>query len=385
MGGWCVFSVALEDRDLQPKFISSEIYRATGYTGNHPLAIQRIGAVLTLCEQLGWLDRSGPNAYVQSPIASLEDILKFHDANYVAALRAAEARGGVTQEERERYRLGTLENPVFKGLFERAATSVGGSMLAARLALKAGVVYHPSGGTHHGMKDRAGGFCFFNDPVFSILTFLEQGIERVLYVDLDAHHGDGVEAAFAGDERVFLISVHEGNRWPFTGGLDDRAGGNARNLPVPREMNDSEMDFLMTGAVLPLARRFEPQALVITCGADALLGDPLSSLALSNSCLWDAVMALTKIAPASVVLGGGGYNPWTVARCWTGLWGRIADKVMPDILPAETVAYLKSLECDLVDDEEDMQPFWTQTLVDPRNTGPVRESFRQIVSAVLRP
>lgn len=243
---------------MQPEFISSEIYRQTGYSGNHPLAIQRIGSVLTLCEQLGWLAKSGPDAYVPSPVATLEDLLKFHTPDYVSALKAAEARGGATAQERETYALGTMENPIFKGLYNRAATSVGGSIHAARRAAEGRIVYHPSGGTHHGFRDHASGFCFFNDPVFSILTFLELDMERVLYVDLDAHHGDGVEAAFAGDERVFLISMHEGNRWPFTGTLDDRAGGNARNLPVPKKMNDSELDFLMAEAVLPLARRFEP-------------------------------------------------------------------------------------------------------------------------------
>lgn len=163
---------------MSPKFISSEIYRTTGYSGNHPLAIQRIGPVLTLCEQLGWLAPTGADAYVQSPAASVEDILKLHDADYVAALRAAEARGGATAEDREKYGLGTLENPVFSGLLERASTSVGGSILAARLASEGTVIYHPSGGTHHGMKARASGFCFFNDPVFSILAFLEQGMEK---------------------------------------------------------------------------------------------------------------------------------------------------------------------------------------------------------------
>lgn len=368
---------------MRPEFISSEIYRRTGYAGNHPLAIQRIGSVLTLCEQLGWLTPDGPDAYVQSPVATLDDLLKFHTRDYVAALQAAEARGGATPEQRERYALGTMENPIFQGLYNRAATSVGGSIHAARRAVEGRIVYHPSGGTHHGFADHASGFCFFNDPVFSVLTFLEFGMERVLYVDLDAHHGDGVEAAFSGDGRVFLVSVHEENRWPFTGTLDDRAGGNARNLPVPKKMNDAEFDLLVREAVLPLAERFRPQALVVTCGADPLLGDPLSSLQLSNSCLWDAVMALTQIVPASVVLGGGGYNPWTVARCWAGLWGRIAGKPMPDTLPADSVAYLEGLECDLVDDEDDMQPFWTTTLVDPRNDGPVRPRFAEIARAVL--
>ena len=363
-------------------FISSEIYRETGYGPNHPLGIARIGTVLTLCEQLGWLGVEGPNAYIDSPAASLSELLKFHDADYVAALRAAEEHGPVPPEIREKYRVGTMENPVFQGLFQRASTAVGGSVLAARLAAEGGVAYHPSGGTHHAMRDRASGFCYFNDPVFAILTFLEQGFERVLYVDLDAHHGDGVEAAFAGDERVFLISVHEENRWPNTGTLDDRATGNARNLPVPKGFNDSEMDFLMAEAVLPLARRFQPQAVVITCGADALAGDPLSTMALSNTCLWDAVIALTRLSHSTVVLGGGGYNPWTVARCWTGLWGRLSGRAIPACLPPESVALLEGLECDLVD-EEDILPSWTTTLADPRNTGPIRDRVAEIAATVI--
>jgi acetoin utilization protein AcuC len=234
------------------------------------------------------------------------------------------------------------------------------------------------------MRDHASGFCYFNDPVFSILTFLEEGFDRVLYVDLDAHHGDGVEAAFAGDDRVLLISIHEENRWPHTGQLDDRSTGNARNMPVPCELNDSELDYLMKEAVLPLARRFNPQAVVVTCGADGLAGDPLSSMALSNTCLWDAVMRLAELSPSTVVVGGGGYNPWTVARCWAGLWGRISGQEIPERLPEESVALLHSLDCDLVDDE-DRLPRWYTTLADPRNDGPVRERIKEIAAAVLVP
>src|SRR5207344_3103305 len=105
--------------------------------------------------------------------------------------------GNVNAEERTRYGLGTMENPLFPGLFERAATSVGGSILAAQLALEGRVAFHPAGGTHHGRPGRASGFCYFNDPVFAVLTLLRAGLERVLYVDLDAHHGDGVQDAFA--------------------------------------------------------------------------------------------------------------------------------------------------------------------------------------------
>ena len=364
---------------MTASFVSSEIYRATGYRGNHPLAIQRIGTVLSLCEQLGWLSDAEP--YIDSPSAGLDELLRFHDQGYVSAMLRAEATGLVPQAVRETYRIGTMENPVFKGLFERASTSVGGSILAAELAAKGGIAYHPSGGTHHGMRDRASGFCFFNDPVFAILTLLDKGKARVLYVDLDAHHGDGVEVAFADDDRVMTLSVHEENRWPYTG---TQSSATARNLPVPRAMNDSEFDLLMREAVLPIAKDFAPEAVVITCGADALLGDPLSSLALSNGCLADAVMQLTTLTPSTVVLGGGGYNPWTVARLWTLLWGRISGRTLPETLPETSTALLHSLDCDLVE-EDDRNTAWFTTLIDPRNDGPVRDHFRAIAEAARAP
>lgn len=374
----CVQSPRREER-LAISFISSDVYREVGYPTNHPLAIARIGSVLTLCDLLGWLT---PDTIIDSPEASRAQLTAFHSPDYIEALWQADISGHVPPEVRLRYNLGTLENPVFPGLFRRAALSVGGSVLAAERAALGGVAYHPAGGTHHGMRDRASGFCYFNDPVFAIQTLLNLGKRRVLYVDLDAHHGDGVEAAFTGDPQVRLISVHEENRWPGTGRLDDRGTGNARNLAVPKAMNDSEMAVLMAKAVLPLAREFVPDAVVITCGADALAGDPLSSLALSNGCLLDAVMALVALSPASVVLGGGGYNPWTVARLWTGLWGRLAGHDLPGMLPEAAQAFLRGLACDLVDADE-VRPEWTRSLIDPPHTGEVRQRFHEISAAVL--
>ncbi|MEX3007558.1 acetoin utilization protein AcuC [Hoeflea sp. TYP-13] len=371
----------MSDADRQCCFVSSEIYRQTGYRGNHPLAIQRVGTVLTLCEQLGWLAGTGEGGYVNSPQATVEQLCRFHRRDYVEALQAAELNGAVPAEVRRKYHIGTMENPIFPGLFRRASTSVGGSIRASELAAKGKIAYHPSGGTHHGMAGRASGFCFFNDPVFSVLTFLELGFDRVLYVDLDAHHGDGVEAAFKDDGRVLLMSVHEEDRWPHSGGLSDRSTGNARNMPVPSGFNDSELDYLIANAILPLARNFRPDAVVITCGADGLAGDPLSTMALSNGCLWDAVMALCAFGLPTVVLGGGGYNPWTVARCWTGLWGRLSGHRITPALPAESRALLESLDCDLVDEDE-RSPSWTTTLIDPRNSGAVRPRITEIANAV---
>lgn len=355
--------------------VGHDIYRQAAYGRLHPLMIPRVEMVVDLIRALDWL---APGEYIVSPQASVEELEQFHAADYVAALRAATRAGSVDLGTRERYAIGTMENPLFEGVFERASTAVGGSIRAAELALEGRVAFHPAGGTHHGRPDRASGFCYFNDPVFAILRLLRAGVDPVLYVDLDAHHGDGVQDAFAADPRVWTLSIHERGRWPHTGGIDDIGEGRACNLPVPPEFNDSELDALMRGVVLPLARRIRPEAVVVTCGADALAGDPLSKMALSNVALWRAVEQLAAVAPAAVILGGGGYNPWTVARYWTGLWGCLAQRQIPLQLPPEARAILKRLSCDLVEDE-DMRPEWTTTLADAPNPGAVRPEIETLV------
>ena len=360
-------------------FVGSDVYRQAAFGKHHPLSIIRVAGVVDLCEMLDWF---GPGQFRDSPRASDADLCRFHDPAYVAALREADAAGRVEKSVRDRYRIGTMENPLFPGLFLRASTAVGGSIHAAELALDGRAVFHPSGGTHHGRADRASGFCYFNDPVFAVLTFLEAGLERVLYVDLDAHHGDGVQLAFEQDPRVMTVSVHEERRWPYSGPVEDRGAGRARNLPVPPGFNDSELAFLMAEAVLPLARRFAPQALVITCGADPLAGDPLSKLELSNGALWRAVEDLVAEVPSAAVLGGGGYNPWTVVRCWSGLWGRLSGRTIPATLPAEARDFLATLECDLIDDDE-IADFWLTGMVDPPNNGPVRPAIQRLPGLVL--
>jgi len=364
---------------MEARFITAGIFHETGDRGNHPLAIPRVGTVQGLAEALGWLDPG--HAPLECSPASRDEIERFHDPAYIDAIRRAETAGRASPEDRARFNIGTQENPIFPGLYHRAAVSVGGAILAARLADRGVIGFHPGGGTHHGRRDRASGFCFFNDPVFAILTLLDLGRAPVLYVDLDAHHGDGVEAAFAGDERVRTISLHEVDRWPFTGGLRDRGGGGARNLPVPERLNDSEFDRIMTQAVLPLAQAFAPNAVVVTVGADALKGDPLSSLAVSNTRLWAAVEALARLTTATVVLGGGGYNPWTLGRAWAGLWARLSGQPIPGTLPRAARAILDRLDCDLVDEDE-RDPAWVTTIADPPNEGPVRPEVDALIAAI---
>jgi acetoin utilization protein AcuC len=359
-------------------FISSDEFRKPAFGKNHPLSISRQGSVLDLCTLLGWLP--GDRLRRCEP-ADVQTLTRFHDPHYVEALRSACKRRLASVEARERYHFGTMENPLFEGLFERAASTVGGSILAAESVRGGGIAFHPAGGTHHGRRDRACGFCYFNDPVFAIMTLLND-FERVMYIDLDAHHGDGVQIAYSGDERVLCLSVHEMDRWPFSGEASDRGLGMARNLPVPRGLNDSELAYLVHEAIDPLLRHHKPDALVLVCGADSLHGDPLSAMDVSNGAMWSAVEHLVAQVPAAVVLGGGGYNPWTTVRYWAGLWGRLSRQETTGILPDGARALLGSFECDLVD-EEDIEPEWLATLQDAPREGPIRRDLRQLVEAVM--
>lgn len=355
-------------------YIGSEIYRSAAFGHNHPLSYARQESVLDMCRGLNWL----PGVlFVQSPTPDFDTLTRYHDQDYVRALRSADKKGKATIKQREQYNFGTMENPLFKGVFKRAATTIGGSIEAAKLAIKGHTVFHPSGGTHHGLKDRAHGFCYFNDPVFSILTFLDAGFHRVLYVDIDAHHGDGVEAAFVDDPRVHCISIHEEDRWPYSGKLTDQSDGQI-NIPVPQNINDSEFNLLFGKLVLPYCKKLKPEAIVITCGADGLRDDPLSKMCLSNGALWDAVLALRAQSPACVVLGGGGYNPWTTVRCWVGLWGRLAGFEFPKTLPPSARAILEKFDSDLID-EEDRNSEWMTSLEDPQNLGPIRNNVKELV------
>jgi acetoin utilization protein AcuC len=355
---------------MTARFIGSSIYRGSVYGPRHPLSIQRVPAVTDLCRALGWLPAA---AYLTSPRAKPAALTGFHSTAYIAALQEAEARQAVSAEVRARHKLGTLSNPLFPEMFRRPATAVGGGLLAAEQVARGGVVFNPGGGTHHGMPDRAEGFCFLNEPVLTIRRLRAMGLARVAYVDIDAHHGDGVEAAFHGSESVRVISVHEEGRWPFTGALEDRAGGAALNIPVPRGFNDSEFRAVLEAVILPAVARFRPEAIFLQCGADALAEDPLSRLALSNNAHRLAVRSLRGLAPRLIVSGGGGYNPWSVARCWAGVWAELSGRALPERLPPEATALLRAQGWARAGRPSEAM---LTTLADPPREGPVRAELR---------
>lgn len=343
-------------------FVSHPAFLRPGFGRHHPLSTGRQAAVVELARALGWV---GDDDIHEAPLPSVDDLARFHDRDYLAALERAGTTILATADDRARFNLGTMECPVFEGLWERARASVGGSILAAKLAMRSGGVgYHPAGGTHHGRREKASGFCYLNDPVFAISTLLDGGAGRVAYVDLDAHHGDGVELAFAGDPRVSMISLHEAGRWPGTGATGTSADGRVVNVMLPRQFGDVRYRGLAEAVLIPALERWRGDAIVVTLGADTLAGDPLSSVGLLNHTLWDLTERAIATAPVAVVLGGGGYNPWTAARLWAGLWGRLTGAAFPDPLPAVAQDILGRLDSDLVD-EDDRLPHWTTGLVDP--------------------
>lgn len=364
--------------------IGSEIYRRSRYGVKHPLSIQRVTPVMDLARSLGLLSH---DLFVDSPVASPEELSRFHAPDYIAAIMAAERDGRVSDEVKEKYNIGRAGNPVFPEIFSRPATAAGASLLAGRTlaAVERGVIHSLAGGTHHGRRDMAFGFCFFNDPVLGILAMLDGGLSRIAYVDLDAHHGDGVQDAFHDEDRVLTVSIHEDDRWPRTGPAGDRAGGMARNFPAPKGLNDTEFRHLIEEGVMPIVEAFSPEAIVIQSGCDALADDPQSKLELSNNVLWEAVSRLATLAPRVLVVGGGGYNPWAVARCWTGIWAALNGRDPRDIdIDSASEGILRDL---FWNHSRGRNPpeHWFTTLSDRPNEGDVRPEVVDLARLVRRP
>jgi acetoin utilization protein AcuC len=303
--------------------------------GEHPLNPIRLELTIRLARELGVLD--GLELLTPRP-ADEAQLLTIHRRDYLEAVRRAGADPTFSG-----YGLGTDDDPVFPGMYEASALVAGGSAIAARQVWE-GRSQHAvniAGGLHHAMPGYASGFCVFNDVVLAIRTLLAGGAERVAYVDVDVHHGDGVQAAFYDDPRVLTISLHQDPRTLFPGtGLPTELGagageGTAVNVALPPGTDDSGW-LRAFGAVVPGAvRAFRPDVLVTQCGCDTHHEDPLANLELSVDGQRTAIAALHSLAHEAahgkwVAFGGGGYG---VVRCvprtWTHLLAEAASAPVP--------------------------------------------------------
>ncbi|MEM8592360.1 MAG: acetoin utilization protein AcuC [Pseudomonadota bacterium] len=343
-------------------FLGSEIYRGSTYGSWHPLSIPRVPTVMDLSRALGWLP---PERYRTSPRAKPEALAAWHEPAYIDALLRAEDAQWLPEDEQAMFKLGSTMNPFFGEMYRRPATGCGGSLLAAELLADEGVVFHPGGGTHHGMPGFAWGFCYLNDCVLSILALQRVGARRVAYLDIDAHHCDGVAHAFRDDPSVLVLSVHEQNRWPRTGRADDRGPGTHINIPVAPGFDDAGLARIREEVALPAVRDFNPDAVVLQCGADGVADDPQSRLKLTNNAHVAWVRSFLGLAPRTLITGGGGYNPWTVGRLWTALWGVVSGQEMPEELPPPAREVMEGLSWVRAGKAREPKPEWTTTLLDP--------------------
>ena len=356
--------------------IGSEVYRKSQFGGKHPLSIPRVSAVLDLVRALGICDKE---EYKTGPCAKPELLKSFHTADYIAVLKKTEVSQKISEKDAKTYNIGSLSNPVFPEMFKRPATSVGSSLLAADLVANGGRAYSLGGGLHHGMTGYANGFCFLNDLAFAINRLRDLGVQRIAYIDLDAHHCDGVAAAFPEDENLFVVSTHERKRWPFTGGLDENISNRFLNVPLPSHCNDTEFMFVFEKLVLPLLDRFQPEALIIQGGADALVEDPMSRLCLSNQVIFKILSILLGSSQRVLLTGGGGYNPWTVARLWTGFWALISGRTIPEVLPIQATELLRSLSWQRQTKPKEIM---LNSIYDVPMEGQLRDEVRDIVKKV---
>ncbi len=281
----------------------------------HPMSPARLEMTMRLADELGLLT-SRDLEVVRVPPADDALLESVHDADYIAAVRKADA--GEPDPARG---LGTEDDPVFSGMHDAAARIVAGSVDVAD-AVWDGRVLHGlniAGGMHHAHRGAASGFCIYNDAAAAVRRLLDSGAERVAYVDMDAHHGDGVEAAFWDDPRVLTISIHQDGRtlFPGTGGPADVGGaaaqGYAVNVPVPARTASAGWLRAFDAVVPPLLREFRPQVIVSQHGADAHAKDPLSDLRIGVDALRQAARIVHDLAHELadgrwVALGGGGYS-----------------------------------------------------------------------------
>jgi len=295
----------------------------------HPMAPLRVDLTMRLADEMGVLGDGGLST-VDAPVASDELVATVHDPAYMDAVRVAGKDPDRVIEERG---LGIADNPTFEGMHEASAHVVGASVEAAR-QVWSGERLHAAniaGGLHHAMPGRASGFCIYNDVAVAIRWLLDQGARKVAYVDIDVHHGDGVEHVFYDDPRVLTISLHETGQmlFPGTGFPKDTGGphaeGSAVNVALPPGTADSGWLRAFHAVVPPLVREFAPDVLVSQHGCDSHIEDPLAHLMLTVDGQRAAHLALHDLAHEVcggrwLVTGGGGYAVVDVVpRSWTHL------------------------------------------------------------------
>jgi acetoin utilization protein AcuC len=322
---------------MKTAFIYSDQFSGFDYGSGHPLKPFRLKLTYDLIKACGLLTPGDPRVIEPHP-ARTEDLLTFHTKDYIDILRAANSGGYVTAAEA--YGLGPGDNPLFRGMFDWSRLVAGASIKAADLvdSGEAEIAFNIAGGLHHAMAGHASGFCYINDPVLAIMHLADRG-RRVAYIDIDAHHGDGVQEAFYNTDRVLTVSLHETGEALFPGsGFEQEIGtgagkGYSVNIPLPSEADDEIFVHAFTETVPALIEAYQPDIVVSQFGVDTFRSDPLAHLNLTTNGFSRIVSIIKDLAPKWVALGGGGYDIANVARAWTLAWAIMNDSDGPEVMP----------------------------------------------------
>jgi acetoin utilization protein AcuC len=309
----------------------------------HPLRPARVILTRELIHAYGIVDGTRV-AETAARDATGEELLLVHTERYLDAVRrAGNGEAGPWWE----FGFGPGDNPIFERMHEASARVAGCSILAAEAVLtgRAEHAFNPAGGLHHAMPERASGFCVYDDPAIAIAWLLEKGLERIAYVDVDVHHGDGPQAIFYSDPRVLTISLHQfgWSFFPGTGSVQEVGSGEARgskvNVPLPPDTADDGWLRAFGEIVPPLVLAWQPNVLVTQLGCDTHHTDPLAELGLTTDAYRRTGVMLHALAHEAaggrwVATGGGGYQ-WArvVPRAWTIYFAEMAEVAIPDEIP----------------------------------------------------
>jgi len=317
------------------------------YGESHPFKVQRFRLAYELIAAYG-LDLLPGAAICDAAAAEEADLLTFHDRSYLERMK--EFSVSALPRADFLYGLGDAENPVFPGFYDWARLGTGGTVEAARLVADEGysAAFNLAGGYDHAHSAKASGFSYLNDAVIAINTLLARG-KRVVYLDLDAHHGDGVQEAYYDSDQVLVISLHQSGIYFFPGtGFDNEIGtgkgtGYTVNVPLLAHSDDPLYMKAFDEVVYPLIAAFDPDIMVTQLGADTFRTDPLTSLEITTHSYSYVLRKLQALKIPWVAMGGGGYDLMNTARAWTIAWGIMNDVTLPSQLPDVFVAAISAM------------------------------------------
>lgn len=329
-------------------FIYSDELLNYRFPGRHPFNQKRIQLTLDLLRTLNAIN---DEQIIPPRVASDEELSLVHDERFIHAVKKAE-NGQINVDHLFNYGLGTEDTPVFPKIHEASALVVGGTLVAAEYVMegKANHALHLGGGLHHSLQGRASGFCIYNDCAVAIRWIIDRYDAKVLYIDTDAHHGDGVQWAFYDNPNVCTVSIHETGKYlfPGTGNIYERGYGKGYgysfNIPLEAFTEDDSWLEAYETAVWEIAEYFKPDILITQNGADAHYYDPLTHLSTTMKIYRKIPQVAKQIAETYcegrwIALGGGGYDIWRVVpRAWAMIWIVMSGfQLQTDELPKEWI------------------------------------------------